>query len=615
MEKRFFLFLALSMLVLFVYNIYFAPRPPERTPEEVRRLGAELEERKQETRDLMTPPPAMARPGERVEREKGKDVVVETDLYRLVLTTSGARIKSFRLKGYEEARAKKGVWEKELSRVERSLDKEKGVSRRRLVRERDRLKYLIEREFLPGEEVELVPFDGNFYGDYPLTLAFSSIDEKGELNFALYQPDKERLKLGEGRESGTVEFYYTTAEGVKIGRRFHFSRDSYLIGLEIIVRNNSSRGITEENLLIAYGPGIGLVEEVPQGGGRIDPFASQLGRGLVRDRAGEEVGKGFIRKTTMKWDVPQFHRGPAGWTAMRNLYFVAALIVPEGEEVVGAQLLENKDGRRSVALQMSPFHLPPGEEVSKKLSLYLGPQDIKVLRQSVPGLEMVVDFGFWSIISRPILALLKMFYGWFGNYGLSIILLSLTTKLAFYPFTRKSFESMKSMQEDMKALQPEMAALKEKHKNNPQKLQKATMELYKKRGVNPLSGCKGGCLPMLFQMPVFFALFPVLNSAVELRQAPFFGWIYDLSAPDPYYVLPILMGATMYLQQKLTGMGGVGGAQPEQAKMMSIMMPIILTFVFFNLPSGVVLYWLCFNVFTSLQQLLVKKKSGAEGQA
>ncbi|MCD5391143.1 membrane protein insertase YidC [candidate division NPL-UPA2 bacterium] len=608
MEKRLLLFITLSLLVLFVYSAYFFPKEPEKTLEGAGQPWVKPERGELETMgpETVAPGIATARLGEKVERREGKDVIVETDLYRMVLTTSGARIKSFRLKKYEEAEVKKEVLKEELSRIENQLSREKKVGvKKRLSRERDRLKYLIEREFLPGEGVELVPFDGDFYGDYPLTLTFPAIDEGGELNFALYQSSHSELILDEEQESGTIEFSYVTAEGIEVKRRFFFSRDSYVIGLEIVIENNSSRAIREENFLVAYGPGVGLVEEAPQGGGQLDPFVSWVGRRVVRDRAGQEVGKGFIRKTTMRWGEPKPLPGPVGWVAMRNRYFTAALI-PEGE-VAGAQLLEKEDGRRWIALKMPPFSLPQGGRVSKSFSLYLGPQDIKMLRQSGPGLEMVVDFGFWSMIARPIHALLKMFYGWFGNYGLSIILLSLTIKLAFYPFTRKSFESMRKMQEDMKSLQPELEALKDKYKNNPQKLNKATMELYKKRGVNPLGGCKG-CLPTLFQMPVFFALFPVLNNAIELRQAPFFGWIDDLSTRDPYYVLPILMGVTMFFQQKVTGMGTASGAQLDQAKMMSIIMPIILTFVFFNLPSGIVLYWLCFNVFTILQQSLVKKK-------
>ena len=307
----------------------------------------------------------------------------------------------------------------------------------------------------------------------------------------------------------------------------------------------------------------------------------------------------------MKWDVPKPLPGAIGWTAMRNSYFAVALI-SEGE-VAGAQLLENEDGTREVALKMLPLSIPRGGEVRKELSLYLGPQEIGALRKSGSNLEAIIDFGFWTPIAKLLHSLLKTFYEWFGNYGLSIILLSLTIKLVFYPFTHKSFESMRKMQEDMKTLQPEIQALKEKYKNNPQKLNKATMELYKKRGVNPLGGCKG-CLPMFFQMPVFFALYTVLYNAIELRQAPFFGWINDLSSRDPWYVLPLLMGLTMYLQQKVTGMGASSSAQPDQAKMMSIMMPIFLTFIFFNLASGIVLYWLCFNVFTILQQSLVRKR-------
>jgi YidC/Oxa1 family membrane protein insertase len=200
-----------------------------------------------------------------------------------------------------------------------------------------------------------------------------------------------------------------------------------------------------------------------------------------------------------------------------------------------------------------------------------------------------------------------MLYRWVGNYGWAIILLSFFVNLILYPFTRKSFNAMRKMSEDMQKLQPEMKAIQEKYKNNPQKMQKETMELYKRRGVNPFAGCKGGCLPMLFQMPVFIALFAVLNNSIRLRQAPFIFWIRDLSAPDPYFVIPILMGVTQIFQTKLLGMGATA-AQPGQAKMMTYMMPVVLTVLFLSFPAGIVLYWLCFNVFTSIPRLITHRK-------
>jgi YidC/Oxa1 family membrane protein insertase len=167
---------------------------------------------------------------------------------------------------------------------------------------------------------------------------------------------------------------------------------------------------------------------------------------------------------------------------------------------------------------------------------------------------------------------------------------------------------MQKMQQQMKTIQPEMDALRAKLKDNPQKLNKEIMELYRKRGVNPLASCQSGCLPMLLQMPVFFALYGVLYNSIELRGAPFLGWITDLSAKDPYYILPVLMGASMFVQQKLTGMGVASGPQQEQAKMMTMLMPVFLTWIFASLPSGVVLYWFVFNIATALQQLLIRKK-------
>jgi len=218
-------------------------------------------------------------------------------------------------------------------------------------------------------------------------------------------------------------------------------------------------------------------------------------------------------------------------------------------------------------------------------------------------------------IAVPILWLLRWFYGYTLNYGVAIILLTVLTKVVFFPLTLKSMRSMKAMQ----ALQPQINALRSKYKSDPQRIQKETMELYREHRVNPL----GGCLPMVVQIPVFYALYVALSVAVEIQNAPFvcfgrfFGmdlWICDLAAQDPTYVLPILMGVSMFVQQKMTPTMG----DPRQAKMM-LLMPVVFTFMFLNLPSGLVLYWTLSNVFQIAQQLYMERgvapaKPGARAQ-
>ncbi|UCE71538.1 MAG: membrane protein insertase YidC, partial [Nitrospiraceae bacterium] len=211
-------------------------------------------------------------------------------------------------------------------------------------------------------------------------------------------------------------------------------------------------------------------------------------------------------------------------------------------------------------------------------------------------LEHLVDFGWFAFVAMPLFWVLKYFYSFTGNYGWSIILLTIVTRVPFIPIMAKSQKSMKKMQK----VQPLMAELKEKYKNDAAKLQKETMELYKKHKVNPI----GGCLPMFLQIPVFIALFNVLQKAIELRGAPWIFWITDLSVKDPYYVLPIVMGLTMVLQQKMTP----SAMDPKQAKIM-MLMPIVFTFMFLSFASGLVLYWLVNNILGIAQQFHTNRKA------
>ena len=205
-----------------------------------------------------------------------------------------------------------------------------------------------------------------------------------------------------------------------------------------------------------------------------------------------------------------------------------------------------------------------------------------------------IDLGWYSILAKPLLSILKFFYSYTRNYGIAIILITIILKLLFFPLTQKSYKSMKEMQK----LQPKMTELKEKHKNDRDAMNRAMMELYKTHKVNPM----GGCLPMLVQIPVFFALYKALMFSIELRHAPFAFWITDLSAKDPYYITPVIMGVTMFIQQKMTP----SNMDPVQAKMM-LALPVVFTFMFLNFPSGLVLYWLVNNILTIAQQYYINK--------
>ena len=306
--------------------------------------------------------------------------------------------------------------------------------------------------------------------------------------------------------------------------------------------------------------------------------------------------------------------GDGEWIAMDSVWYMAALIPHEGgfTLVAGGESnaceTKGKDpvGRATIAVQARPT-IAPGQAWEGRVTIFAGPKEYDRLKAL--GLEGAINFGGFPFPRRygglpmewlgvPILLLLNWVYRHVGNYGVAIILLTVVSKVLFYPLTVKSMRSMKAMQ----ALQPQINALRNKYKSDPQRLQRETMELYREHKVNPM----GGCLPMIAQIPIFYALYLALSVSVDLQNAEFlcfgrlFGinfWICDLASHDPTYVLPILMGITMFLQQKMSPTG----ADPRQAKMM-LVMPFVFTFMFLNLPAGLVLYWTVSNVLQILQQ-------------
>ncbi|HEX5539103.1 MAG TPA: membrane protein insertase YidC, partial [Methylophilaceae bacterium] len=239
---------------------------------------------------------------------------------------------------------------------------------------------------------------------------------------------------------------------------------------------------------------------------------------------------------------------------------------------------------------VSPLHsIAPGQTLSVPAKLYAGPQTQSDLKAAAPGLEYTVDYGWLTVIASPLFWLLSAIHKLVNNWGVAIILLTVLIKLAFYPLSATSYRSMARMRE----LAPRMQRMKEQYGDDRQKMQQAMMELYKTEKINPL----GGCLPILVQIPVFISLYWVLLNSVEMRHAPFILWIHDLSAIDPYYVLPLLMGATMIIQSRLNPKP----ADPIQAKVMMIM-PVVFSIFFFFFPAGLVLYWLVNNILSITQQ-------------
>ena len=304
---------------------------------------------------------------------------------------------------------------------------------------------------------------------------------------------------------------------------------------------------------------------------------------------GEELGED---KPASLEESPRIYKNNIVWSGYISKYFLNAINPLEPTEQLfirsGQGFVENK-------FTSSEISLTQDQKTSLEYTSYFGPKQSEFLVASGHQFEEAIDYGFFHPLSKPLMVVLKFFYAFIGNYGFAVILLTICIKLIFWPLTQKSYKSMKGMQN----LQPEMKKMREKYGKDKQKLNQEMMSFYKENKVNPL----GGCLPMLIQIPVFFALYRVLLGSIELRHAPFMMWITDLSAKDPYYVTPLIMGVTMFIQQKMSPTN----MDPTQEKIM-LMMPVVFTFMFLNFPSGLVLYWLTNNLLTILQQYLIRRQ-------
>ena len=277
-----------------------------------------------------------------------------------------------------------------------------------------------------------------------------------------------------------------------------------------------------------------------------------------------------------------------GWVAIIQHHFVTALL-PQAKEIREVYTRKLADNFYAIGMIFPLASIAPGGKVAQSVPVYLGPQEQSRLKLAAPGLDLVVDYGWLTIIAAPLFWVLQLFFDWTGNWGIAIILLTVVIKLIFYPLSAASYKSMAKM----KLVTPRLTKIRETYPNDRTKQNQAMMELYKTEKINPL----GGCLPIFVQIPVFIALYWVLLAAVELRHAPFYGWINDLAAIDPWYILPALMMGSMIIQTKLNPVP----PDPVQAKVMQIM-PFAFGIMFFFFPAGLVLYWLVNNILSILQQ-------------
>lgn len=295
------------------------------------------------------------------------------------------------------------------------------------------------------------------------------------------------------------------------------------------------------------------------------------------------------------------HPGNVMWSGFENVYFLSA-VAPGVSETTQVQVLgpQNPTDPIVAVLTLPETTIAPGGEATFDFHAYFGPKGEDVLIAAGHGFDRAIDFGWFSAIAKLLVRFLQLLYGWTGNWGIAIIITTIIVKLLMYPLTYKSYKSMKAMS----ALAPLMQELRERYKEDREKLNQEMMALYKAHNVNPASGC----LPLLLQLPVFLAFYRALYGTIELRHAPFAWWIQDLSAPDPYYVTPIIMGLTMVITQKMTP----SSADPVQQKMM-MLMPVVFTFMFLSFPSGLVLYWLVSNILTIAQQFYMNRSGLTPG--
>ena len=392
-------------------------------------------------------------------------------------------------------------------------------------------------------------------------------------NRPTYSVPKDSYEL-EG-ETLTVPLSYTNDDGMTVNKNFIFTRGRHQIDVNFVVTNNS----TATKQVQQFGQ---FKQSMVENGGSMFMPTYRGGAYSTEEDRYEKYSYDDI--TDKKLNVTT----KAGWAAMIEHYFVSAWVPPQ-DETNNIFTAVRQNTNAVIGFTGQSTTIQPGETVEISSILYLGPKDQDTLVQIARGLDLTVDYGFLWMISKYLFVLLQFIHSIVGNWGYAIIIITVIVKGSMYWLTKKQYESMAKM----RALKPKMDALKERCGDDKQKMQKGMMELYKKDKVNPM----GGCLPLLFQMPIFLALYWVLLESVELRHADFILWITDLSAKDPYFVLPILTGISMYLLQKLQPMTMT---DPMQQKIMQFM-PVAMSLFFFIFPAGLVLYWLISNVITLIQ--------------
>ncbi|MBW2489001.1 MAG: membrane protein insertase YidC [Deltaproteobacteria bacterium] len=551
-QSRLLIAIVLSLVIFLAWQFIFGPDETQRRQE--KKVEAPAVEEKQKPEDIAKPykeaiekpAPAEESAVEKLTPQIAATITVDTPLYQAKISENGAVFYSFLLKNYRE-KVQKGAPLKQI---------------------------------LTGDET---------FGVGRLGFAGQSIVGLDKAVFSVDLPSRQLEVKDSPRD---LTFSWRSQDGIVIEKTYKFAPDTYAIGMEVVIKNGSGRGI-QDKLFVA------LYSKAP---GDKRMYAFEGPSAMINDKLQEIKTKKLKDQNTFD--------GQIKWVALQSRYFMSGL-VPDQIEEASLHLALQSDKFVAARYRQPEKAIQPGTQYIYKYKLFMGPKRIEELKNVGNDLHKVVDFGWFDILAKPCLWLMNLFYSVIPNYGVAIIILTVLVKILLWPLGQKSYKSMS----EMKKIQPLMKEIREKYKNDKQRMNQEVMGLYRTYKINPL----GGCLPMVVQLPVFFALYRMLYEAIELRHAPFFLWIDDLAAPDrlfrfdfsipfmePPYGIPVLtivMGASMLLQQKMSPPMG----DATQAKMM-MFMPIIFTVIFINFSSGLVLYWLVNNILSIAQQYYTQKK-------
>ncbi len=462
----------------------------------------------------------------------GASISVQTDMFRLDIDTKGGTIKNMFLMAYPL------TLENPDEKFQLMRDQSPGL--------------FIAQSGLIGADNELAP-----------------------THESQYSVSSDSFEMEQGKDSLSVDLDWSHPSGVVVTKRFLFSRGSYLVQVQHMVKNGSDQPWS--------GREYKQLQRSPDAEGGSAFMYTYTGAAIYTpDNKYEKIAFDDMEESKLSLDVT------GGWIAMLQHYFIGSWVPQPDEE--NHFYTEVYSGQRYAVGSYTPsVTVAKGADYTFNSSLVAGPKLQNELKEIAPGLDLTVDYGWLTILAQPIFWLLGKIHSLVGNWGWSIIFLTMLIKLAFFKLSEASYKSMANM----RRMTPRMTALKERFGDDKQGLNQAMMELYKKEKINPL----GGCLPILVQIPVFIALYWVLLESVELRQAPFMFWLNDLSVKDPFYVLPVIMGISMFIQQKLNP----PPPDPMQAKIM-MALPFIFTVMFATFPAGLVLYWVVNNVLSIAQQ-------------